>query len=1118
MVDEPSHPAEDAAPFAVVAIVTSAGGLDAVTRVLRELPADLPVPVVLAQHLSGQGSHLVEILQRRIPLEVAWADEGGQLRPGLVTVARPRTLLEVLPDGSCSAQPLHSVVADRPLDRLLASVADSFGDAVLAVVLTGMGNDGAAGARAVHAAGGTVLVQDEETSEHPSMPRAVATAGAADRVLAVHVLGRAVVDLVAGRGLPPSSADVAAVRSLFAGPAEVARLARERDWSTTELGPVGGWSAALRTTVRLVLEAPLAMCLLWGPRHIQLYNDGYRDLMGVKHPAGLGQANRDCWPEVWHLNEGIYAQVLAGSPVQVREALYPITRSGVLENAWFDLFFTPIRDEAGAVGGILATVVERTTQVLADRRLRTLHELGSRTAGTTTWRTALESALAAIAVDGEDVLFAVGYRIDGVGSVALLVDAVGVEAGGPMAPSRVELDTGDPGWPLARAARLGEPLLVEDVAARFGGPAGPDGLVPEAALLVPLREPGADSPNGLLVLGVHPRLPLDAAYREFLWLAGREVAARVVEARGRERERERLARLAELDRAKTEFFSNVSHEFRTPLTLMLGPLEALHERRADLPEELRADVELAGRNARRLLRMVGSLLDFSRAEAGRLRPAFAPTDLSRLTADVAGLFRSAAERAGIELRVDAPRLPQPVWVDPQMWEKVLSNLLANALKFTFEGVVEVSVRPLPKHVEVQVRDTGVGIPADDLPHLFQRFHRVRGTRARTHEGAGIGLALVDELVRRHHGRVRVRSEVGVGTTFTVWLPLGRRPAADHPGEPVSVARSDVAAALAEEVERWVTAAPVGEEAVLAEPADDPGAQPDGIVRRALGARVLVVDDNADARDYLRRLLEPHWRVATARDGVEALEAARALRPDLVLADVVMPRLDGSGLLRALRGDDGPADVPVVLVTARAGEESAVEGLLAGADDYIVKPFSPRELLARIGAQLELARLRRRSAGRWRALVDASFDVVYRMNADWTEMHALDGRGFIADTDRPTASWLDQYIHPDDQPLVTRAIEEAVRTGNVFELEHRVRRPDGSLGWVLSRAVPLLDEHGRVEEWVGAASDVTARRQAEEARRAGQEGLRSLPGDARAAGETRTDGCQDATRSSWRVLP
>jgi signal transduction histidine kinase/CheY-like chemotaxis protein len=603
---------------------------------------------------------------------------------------------------------------------------------------------------------------------------------------------------------------------------------------------------------------------------------------------------------------------------------------------------------------------------------------------------------------------------------------------------------------------------------------GPDGQLPSSALILTLRDSGEAQPVGVLILGVSPLLPLDASYRDFLVLVATQTEAALAEAQSRQRERHRLQRLAELDQAKTEFYANISHEFRTPLTLLLSPLDELARRRAEIPADLAAELDVAARNARRLLNLVDSLLDFSRLEAGRLRVRPRPTDLTALTADVASVFRGAAHRAGLRLHVDCPPLPAPVWVDPDMWEKVLSNLLSNALKHTFSGEIAVELRHRFYHAELVVRDTGVGIPEDQLPHIFERFHRIKDARARSHEGSGIGLSLVQELVRQHYGRIRVRSKPGDGTTFTIWIPVSPPDRPARPGEAASepdrdVARAPTASALATVAGSW----DAGEaEAVRADILDVPaGATPRP---RAASARVIVADDNADMRAYLARLLGDHWQVSTAKDGEEALGLVRRLRPDLVLADVMMPRLDGLALLHAIRADEDLRDTPVILVTAQAGQDAAVAGLLAGADDYIAKPFSARELVARADGQIALARARREGQDRFRALISASWDVVYRMSPDWTQMRALDGRGFIADTSRPSTSWLDEYIHPDDQARVLDAIQAAIRDKSVFALEHRVLRPDGTLAWTLSRAVPLLDDRGEIIEWVGAAAEVRGR--------------------------------------------
>ena len=455
------------------------------------------------------------------------------------------------------------------------------------------------------------------------------------------------------------------------------------------------------------------------------------------------------------------------------------------------------------------------------------------------------------------------------------------------------------------------------------------------------------------MFGLGPWRAVSERYTSFLRLLAAQLTSALAKARSAEEQRQRTEAMAELDRAKTHFFSNVSHELRTPLTLILGPTtDALRAPERGL---VGPGLEAVHRNALRLQRLVGTLLDFARIESGRAKASFELVELGALTAELSSTFESAMDGAGLVYEVRCEPLPHPVYVDPDMWEKILLNLISNALKFTFEGRIRVSLTHRDAEVVLTVEDTGAGIPTDELPHVFDRFHRVPGARARTVEGSGIGLALVHELVRMHGGSVTVKSRLEVGTTFTVAIPMRTTLDASEGrfAQRTAARTAEVAAPFVEEALRWLPNAIAGSSAAGAAPmpaATEPDETP---------ARVLVVDDNADMRDYLQRVLASHWTVETAADGEIAFAAASSHRPDVILTDGMMPNLDGFGLIARLRQTEGTADIPVIMLSARAGEESRIEGLHAGADDYLVKPFSARELLARVKVHLALAQLRRK---------------------------------------------------------------------------------------------------------------------------------------------------------------
>jgi len=726
-------------------------------------------------------------------------------------------------------------------------------------------------------------------------------------------------------------------------------LIRSMDWSRTPLGPIESWPTALRTTVGLLLANRFPMLLWWGPEYVQIYNDAYRPIPGAKHPRSMGQPARECWTEIWHILQPLIdTPYHGGVPTWNDDILLVIDRHGFMEETHFTIAYSPVpdADAPGGIGGVLATVHEITAQVVQARRVMALRDLGARSAGAKTAEEACAIAAEAFGRHAQDVPFALLYLIDSDARTARLagVSPAGGAVEESFAPLVVPLDAwDDSAWPLAEAFATGLVQVVDDLDRRFSAvPPGPWPDPPQRALVLPVPSSIPDKIGALLVAGVSARIPLDDNYRGFYDLATAQVAAALANARAYEEERRRAEALAEIDRAKTVFFSNVSHEFRTPLALMLAPVEdALADPDLPLPPPHRERLETVHRNSLRLLKLVNTLLDFSRIEAGRVEARYEPTDLAALTTELASNFRSAMERAGLRFVVDCPPLA-PVHVDRDMWEKIVLNLLSNAFKFTFEGEIAVTLRGVGDAVELAVRDTGTGIAPDEIPHLFERFYRAKGGRARTHEGTGIGLSLVQELVRLHGGVVRVESIAGEGSTFTVAIPT-RPPAPVGEQAPRALASTALGASpFVEEALRWLP------------DAAGAGWEPRAATSRA---RILLADDNADMRDYVSRLLREHWTVEAVADGRAALDAARRHAPDLVLTDVMMPGLDGFELLRALRADPRTSTVPVILLSARAGEEARVEGLQAGADDYVVKPFMARELVARLRTHLTLARMR-----------------------------------------------------------------------------------------------------------------------------------------------------------------
>ena len=687
----------------------------------------------------------------------------------------------------------------------------------------------------------------------------------------------------------------------------------------------------------------------WGEELTYLYNDAYKAIIGGKHPEALGRPASEVWAEIWPDIGPLLAKAMGGvEGTYVEQQLLIMERNGYPEETYYTFSYSPIPDDDGGPGGIICANTDDTRRVVGQRQIALLRELAANANAARTRVAVCQTGVQAFEADRRDLPFAAIYLLEPDGLTLSLAGRHGIEVGHRATPLKVNLAE----WPAAMEVLAGDqPVLIRDFGDRYGPlPSGDWRIAPRDAALLQISTTGAKG-VGVLLAGLNPFRVFDDDYQGFLGLISGQISAAIANADAYEDERRQVEALAELDRAKTAFFANVSHEFRTPLTLMLGPLEEALANPEATPA-LRAQIDLAHRNSVRLLKLVNTLLDFSRMESGRAEAQFRPVDLGQMVIDLASTFRSATERAGLGLELWADPDLESVHVDAGMIEKIVLNLLSNAFKFTLAGRISVSVGrgTIPNTVEIVVADTGVGVPAEEIPRLFERFHRVQGQRGRSFEGSGIGLALVQELVQVHGGSIEVESQEDKGSVFRVILPIGSSHLPPQQLESTidPAPAGAVANAYVEEALRWLP----GEHAE----APPEAGWTQGDTRRE---RVLLADDNLDMREYVARLLSSAGlEVVTASDGAAALAQMRLSRPDLVLTDIMMPVMDGLGLLRAIRNDAALSDLPVIMLSARAGEDAAIDGLDAGADDYLSKPFSARELLARVGANLTLSRARR----------------------------------------------------------------------------------------------------------------------------------------------------------------
>ena len=731
-------------------------------------------------------------------------------------------------------------------------------------------------------------------------------------------------------------------------------LIRGFDWSQTSLGPIDKWPRSLRTCVQIMLTSRQPIWIGWGKDLTKLYNDPYQQIVKGKHPWALGKPASVVWKDIWrdidpmlkkvmHENEGTY----------VEEQLLIMERNGYPEETYYTFSYTPVAGDDGVTAGMICFNTDDTDRIISERQLKTLTELGKTLNDLSSTQHVYAEAIKIIKDNPYDFPYAVLYAIEE-GNASL----VGATSGDTTFQEKCQVITkdGEIRDAFTKSFSTGKPEILQDFLPKFGElPTGAWNVPPNQAIVLSIAQRGSSEAYGYLVIGANPFRLLDDNYLGFFQLLADQIATSLANIHLIEEERKRLEALAEIDRAKTVFFSNISHEFRTPLTLMLGSLEEfLSKPDHEVGIENKSTIETTHRNALRLLRLVNNLLDFSRIEAGKEQARFQKVEISKYTRELASNFTSLIETAGLSYDINIEAIDTPAFIDKVMWEKIVLNLISNAFKYTLKGKITVSLWSEGSHFYLGVKDTGVGIPKEELPKMFERFHRVQNTTGRTYEGTGIGLSLVSELAKLHSGNISVNSEVGVGSEFLVKIPFGSPSMSSNVlSLPENGHTSSLSDIFLEEASSLI-------EVAYTLPQEKTGD------RR--GSKVLVVDDNPDMRNYIKSLLQNYFNVVTATNGKEAIEKISKDKPDLVLSDIMMPVMDGIQMMKAVKSEPAWRSLPVILLSARAGEEAKIEGYEIGADDYLVKPFSAKELVARITSQLKLVTIRKEVESNLRNLV------------------------------------------------------------------------------------------------------------------------------------------------------
>lgn len=851
---------------------------------------------------------------------------------------------------------------------------------------------------------------------------------------------------------------------------------REYDWSQTSLGSIETWPQSLRTCIRIMLTSRQPIWIGWGKELIKFYNDPYKAIVGGKHPWALGKPASAVWKDIWRDIEPMLKQVMEKDEgTYVESQLLIMERNGYPEETYYTFSYTPIPGDNGKTEGMFCANTDDTDKIISERQLRTLTRLGKRLTDCRTNKEIIDKTIATLEENPQDFPFALFRTI--VDNKAILVHSTPLEDSREIISQEVDLHSNTSiAQCINKVVETCKPQVYKGLKKNLGLlPKGAWEVHPDDAMVLPILQTSTKEFYGVLIVGLNPyRLP-DEKYSSFFSLIADQIATSFNDVHVLEEERKRAEALAEIDRAKTTFFSNISHEFRTPLTLLLGPVEdALNDPDTRPENKLRMDV--AYRNALRMQRLVNTLLEFSRIEAGRVEGKFSKVDICTLTNDLASTFRSAIEKAGMQLQFNCGAINDEVYVDVEMWEKIVLNLISNAFKYSKEGTISVAVQQVRNVIELSVSDTGVGIPEDQINKIFDRFHRVENIEGRSQEGTGIGLAMVKELVKFHQGFINVESKLGKGSTFTVSVPVGKEhlPSNKILTSPTVSSTSNYTNTFIQEALKWLPP----EEKQSGQFINDV----DNINtsdKNKIKPKVLLADDNADMRQYMQRLLSGQFNVITAVNGEDAFQKLMQHKPALLLSDIMMPKLDGFGLLKKVRSHVETKNIPVIFLSARAGEEAKVEGMEAGADDYLIKPFSAKELLARVDANIKIAQSRAAAENNLRnvilqspvamTIIKGSHLIIEIANEKALEVWGRKNEEVI---NLPVADALPEIVEQGFVQLLQQVyVTGTAINGNEVPVQ-LVRSGKPETVFLNFIYQPLIDAYGKTEGIIAAGFDVT----------------------------------------------